>query len=433
MESGKTVREFPQGFLWGAATSSHQIEGDNRLNDWWEWEASGRTKDRSGDACGSYDRFAEDFDQASAMGHNAHRFSIEWSRVQPEEGRWDTDAIAHYQSVLQALRARGLEPVVTLHHFTLPAWFSRLGGWEHAKAPEYFEAYARTVVRALGPDIRFWITFNELNVMTYKGYLEGDWPPGKRSIKAAWRAASQLVRAAYRAYGVIHAEYTKQAWPPCRVGVAQHLMCAEGSNPNSGNDRRAAALRKFFNNDLFLRLLAGRTDDPLVILAGCSGKGRAMDFIGVNYYFREIVRAAPKGSWWEKAIGEVDRDHPDHRLGEKNDLGWAVYPEGLRQVVLEASRVYGLPLMVTENGICTHDEEQRARFIRNHLAALHSAMREGASVLGYLYWSLLDNFEWSIGYSPKFGLVAVDPQTLIRTPKRSAENYAQICRSNRLD
>ncbi len=425
------TQEFPQGFLWGAATSSHQIEGGNRFNDWWDWEDRGRATERSGRACGSWERYEEDFDLAKSFGHNAHRLSIEWSRVQPEEGRWDDEAVRHYQDVLKALKARGLEPVVTLHHFTLPLWFSKIGGWENPKAAEYFAAYTRVMVRALGPDIRFWITFNEMNVMTFKGYLEGAWPPGKRSILSGWLAARHLVQAAYRSYEVIHAEYRKQAWPACRVGVAQHLMCTQASDPWKAGDRRAAAFRKFFNNDFFLRLLIGRPHDWLVILAGCSGKGRAMDFIGVNYYFREVVRAAGQKTLWESLIGEVDRNHEAYRTGEKNDLGWAVYPEGMRQVVLEAHRAYGLPLLITENGICTHDEEQRARFIQDHLSALRAAMREGAEVMGYLYWSLLDNFEWSIGYSPKFGLIAVDRETLARTPKASARSYGDIIRANR--
>ncbi|MBP9733918.1 MAG: glycoside hydrolase family 1 protein [Candidatus Omnitrophica bacterium] len=432
MSESSTDKKFPQGFLWGAATSSHQIEGDNKLSDWWQWELDGRTTDKSGAACDSYHRYPEDFEIAKSMGHNAHRFSIEWSRVQPEEGRWDEDALRHYQGVIRSLKERGLEPMVTLHHFTLPVWLSRAGGFEHPKFPEYFEAYTRVMVRALGPDIRFWITFNELNVMTYKGYLEGEWPPGKRSVRSAWRAATQLVRAAYRAYSAIHEEYKKYAWPVCRVGVAQHLLCVDPSNPASAADRRAASMRAFYNNDLFLRLLMGKPDDWLVILAGCSGKGRAMDFIGVNYYMREHVRASAKGLWWEKYIGEVDRKHPDYLQGDKNELGWAIYPEGLKRVMLDAHKKYGLPMAVTENGICTRDEAQRSRFILDHLTALHAAIGEGAEVLGFFYWSLLDNFEWSIGYMPKFGLVAVDPQTQVRTPKSSVPAYAQVCRSNQL-
>jgi beta-glucosidase/6-phospho-beta-glucosidase/beta-galactosidase len=288
------------------------------------------------------------------------------------------------------------------------------------------------MVRALGPDIRFWITFNEMNVMTYKGYLEGAWPPGKQSPQASWRATRHLVRAAYRSYAAIHEEYKKQAWPVCRVGVAQHLMCADPSDPKSAADRRAAKRRSFFNNDFFLRLLIGKADDWVVILAGCSGKGRAVDFIGVNYYFREMIRAVSKGALWERVIGEVDRENPLQKNQEKNDLDWAVYPEGLYRVLMEASRAYKLPLMVTENGICTHDENQRARFIQTHVAQMKRAIDEGAQVLGYMYWSLLDNFEWSIGYTPRFGLIAVDPATLKRTVKPSAAAYTQICSTNRL-
>lgn len=431
-EPAPAKREFPQGFLWGAATSSHQIEGGNVANDWHEWEQKGRTTDPSGRACDSYERYEEDLELARSLGHSAHRFSIEWSRIQPAEDRWDDEAVRHYQQVIKAIRTRGMEPVVTLHHFTIPAWLAKQGGWECSKAPEYFAAYTRVMVRALGPDIRFWITFNELNVMAYKGFLEGDWPPGKHSLHAIWKASRHLVQAASRSYEAIHAEYQKHAWPACRVGVAHHLLCTDPSDPSKASDRRAAARRKFFNNDFFLRLLAADPHDWLVILAGCSGKRRAFDFIGVNYYFREIIRSLPKGKFWERLIGEVDRTHPEYARGDKNDLGWAIYPEGLRRTAIDAYRAYRVPLFVTENGICTHDEEQRARFIQDHLAALHCAMREGVEVIGYLYWSLLDNFEWSIGYSPKFGLIAVDPQTLNRTPKTSAEKYARICRANRL-
>lgn len=425
-------KDFPLGFLWGAATSSHQIEGGNAANDWWEWEQKGKTAEKSGRACGSFERYEEDFDLAKKLGHNAHRFSIEWSRIQPEENRWDEEAVRHYQNVINALKSRGLEPVVTLHHFTLPAWFSRLGGWEHPKSAEYFSAYTRVMVRALGPDIRFWITFNELNVLTYKGYIEGEWPPGKKSPWSCWRATQNLAKAAYGSYNAIHAEYRKQAWPACRVGVAQHLMCADPSDPTRASDRGAAKRRKFFNNDFILRLLMGKPDDWVVICGGCSGKGRAMDFIGVNYYFREMVKTQPSGSLWERLIGEVDREHAGYKQSEKNDLGWEIYPEGLYRVMKEAAKTYGLPLMVTENGICTHDESQRVRFIQNHLAALKRAIDEGVEVFGYLHWSLLDNFEWSIGYSPRFGLISIDSTTLARTVKPSAEKYAQICRANRL-
>ncbi len=427
---------FPQGFLWGAATSSHQIEGDNRANDWWDWEQRGKATEPSGAACGSYERYEEDFDLARSMGHNAHRFSIEWSRIQPEENRFDEEAVRHYQAVLRALKARGLEPIVTLNHFTIPLWFARAGGWENPKAADYFAAYTRVMVRALGPDVKYWITFNEMNVLVFKGYLEGvpgAWPPGKCSMLSAWRAARNLIQAAFAAYETIHAEYRRQAWPGCRVGVAHHLLYTEPSDPQKSGDRSAARRRMFFNNDFFLRLLYGKADDWLVILAGCSGRGkRALDFIGVNYYFREIIRAKNGGNFIDRLTGEVDREHPFYKSAEKNELKWEIFPEGLRCVVLEASRRYQLPLMITENGICTQDENQRARFIRNHLQVLHSAISEGAEVLGYLYWSLLDNFEWSIGYLPKFGLIAVEPSTLKRAPKSSSAVYAQICQSNRL-
>lgn len=425
---------FPQGFMWGAATSSHQVEGDNTRNDWWLWEKAGRTPDASGRACDSYRRYEEDFDAAKNMHHNAHRLSIEWSRVEPKQGVWDEEAVAHYQRVIAALKARGLEPMVTLHHFTNPAWTTDLGGWENPRMVDWFDAYAKRLVRALGADVRHWITFNEQNVFTFKGYLEKSWPPGKSSLRSAWKVIRHLALAHLTVYSSIHEAYAAFRWKEPQVGVAHFFLHAEAPAKGTGLDRWIAGQRAWINNDLFfavMRHYAGRG-----VLRGIEkdrkGYSRFLDFIGVNYYFREIIRFALDGRDSKWLVGEVVRDPVKQALTERNELEWEIYPPGFGEILRRVYRRYGVPLWVTENGVCTRDEAQRERFLYQHLKELLAAIREGVPVKGYFYWSLIDNFEWAIGYFPRFGLLACEEATLNRKPKRAAAYYGGICRENAL-
>ncbi|MBF0253960.1 MAG: glycoside hydrolase family 1 protein [Candidatus Omnitrophica bacterium] len=408
---------FPKTFLWGSATSSHQIEGENRLNDWWAWESAGKTTDRSGIACDSYKRFEEDFDLVRELHQNAHRFSVEWSRIEPEEGRWDEDALAHYAGMVRALKKRGITPLVTLHHFTNPQWMARSGGWENPRSVFWFKRFSCKVAEVMGGEVSLWITINEPNVLVHKCYIEGDWPPGNRSLLRAVRAMRNLAKAHRAAYAEIHGIYRKAGWDRPMVGAAQHFLACDPLNAASLGDRMAARVRAGINNGAFFWL---------------GGARRGLDFVGVNYYFREVVRA----SWSVKGlgflIGKVCAAGLPEAAAVRNDLKWEIFPEGIARVIRAVWRRFGLPIVVTENGICTHDDELRNRFIREHLRAVGECIQGGVDVRGYLYWSLLDNFEWSIGYFPKFGLVAVDPKTQNRTPKPSALYYASICRAGGL-
>jgi hypothetical protein len=214
--SGAANFQFPKGFLWGAATSAHQVEGGNIHNDWWAWEQAGKVATPSGMATDHWNRYRSDFDLARSIGHNAHRFSIEWSRIEPEEGRWDEAAIDHYRDVLVALHERGMEPVVTLFHYTLPRWLSEKGGWENPAIERAMERYVLHVIEALGPHARWWITLNEPVVQVFKGWLIGQWPPGKvRAWPAALRVLRQMLRTHVRAYHAIHS-----LRPDARVGIA---------------------------------------------------------------------------------------------------------------------------------------------------------------------------------------------------------------------
>jgi beta-glucosidase len=403
---------FPHGFLWGAATSSHQVEGNNRWNDWWEFEQSGRLPHRSEGACRHFELYERDFDLAQSWGHNAHRLSIEWSRIEPVEGHFSAAALDHYASVARALRKRGLEPVVTLHHFTNPAWFTRRGGWVRRDSVDFFRRYVEAVSARLGQHVRYWVTINEPTIYVTRAFLKGDWPPCQpASWLSAARALRNLCRAHGEAYFTIH-----RCRSDAMVGFAHSAPYVVARRPPRRLDRYAARLRDFVLNRLCFRLL-GRAPH------------RVLDYIGINYYSRQVVRWRP---WGLAALfgAEHKADDPMNRR-QFNSLGWEIYPEGLREVVKKFA-AYGVPLMITENGVATSDETLRKDFIAAHVGALALAMRDGARVLGYFYWTLFDNFEWAEGMTPQFGLAAVvlPNQTRIRRP--AVDTFERICRSNEI-
>jgi beta-glucosidase len=409
---------FPRGFLWGASTSSHQVEGDNRWNDWWEYEQLGRLPHISGEACRHYERFEQDFDLARSWGHNAQRFSIEWSRIEPSEGTWNIAALAHYREVIRALRERGLEPVVTLHHFTNPAWFSRSGGWLRSDSAAVFARYVEHTVRNLGAEVKYWLTINEPTVYVIQGYINGEWPPFSKSawLKAAI-AFRNLSRAHVAAYQMLH-----RSRSDIMVGFAHNASLIEPCSARRKSDRVAAALRDLIWNRAFLYLLGAR---PYNLRQAA----RNLDFIGLNYYTRTIVRSS---GWGIGAVlGHTCQLTHHHSRGPISAIGWEVYPAGLK-AVLENFSQFGLPLLVTENGIATEDESLRREFVIKHLESLAGALEKGVDVIGYLYWSLIDNFEWALGTRPRFGLAAVDYSTQQRLPRPCVEDYSRVCRENQL-
>lgn len=407
--------DLPTGFLWGAGTSSHQVEGGNRWNDWWAYEQAGRVPHASGDATGHYERYELDFDLARAAGQNAHRFSIEWSRVEPRDGEWNADAIGHYRDVLEALRQREIEPVVTLHHFTLPAWMLERGGWASRHGARWFTRYVDHVVRELGAGIRYWVTVNEPTVYVKHAYVAGSWPPcAKRAWGRALAAIVNMARAHRAARALIRARV-----PGALVGFAHSAPVLQPCDPSRWPDRTAAWVRDAVLNRAFFSILG----------AGLPGVEMPFDFVGINYYTRTVVRGRGEGLI-PFAGRECLSDHHADR-GPRNDLGWEVYPAGLLETLRRFSR-YGVPLVITENGIATTDEALRSTFLLQHLAQLGRAVEEGIDVRGYLYWSLMDNFEWAAGTAPRFGLFAVDYASLERTPRPALRDYQAVCRANRV-
>ncbi len=405
-------RPFPQGFLWGAATAAHQVEGDNRASDWWAFEQAGRLPFASGAACRHYQLFEQDFELARTWGHNAHRFSIEWSRIEPREGEWAQDALDHYRAVVQALRRRGMEPLVTLHHFTSPAWFTQAGGWLAPGGAACFARYVERVASHLKDQVRWWITINEPTVYAKNAFVTGNWPPCRRNDwRAAWRAMRTMAAAHRLAYDILHRHRSDAL-----VGFAHSAPLVAARLPARPLDRLAAGLRDLVLNRLPLRLMGG-------------GRAQRFDFIGVNYYCRTLVHWQAAGTALLFGRDWLADDQGDPRAF--SDMGWEIYPSGLK-LQLERFARYGVPLLVTENGLATENEDSRTAYLRAHLRSLAEALAAGVPVAGYCYWSLMDNFEWSLGTGPRFGLAATDFATQRRTPRPAAAYFAEVCRANAL-
>jgi len=398
--------EFPRDFLWGAATSAHQVEGNNSLSDWWEYELAGKLKYHSGQACRHYDLYEQDFDLAKELNHNSHRLSIEWARIEPEEGVFSAKELDHYKKVILALKERGLKPVVTLHHFTNPAWFSKVGGWASKKAPDYFLRYAAKVVEALSEDVHFWVTINEPMVYLYHSYFLGVWPPQEKSVIKTKIVQENLLRAHIKAYRLIVDIYRRKNLDKPMISIAQNMQAFVPCIPTLRNKIAANLRARSYNLEFIERS----------ILAG------ALDFIGVNYYSRSLVEL--KG--WGIKNFVMDVCDGRHSKLKKNSLGWDIYPEGLYSVLIVLKK-YKLPIFILENGICTDDDSLRWNFIEEHLKSLSRAISSGVNVLGYIYWSLIDNYEWDKGFSPRFGLIGIDYNTYRRTVRESARKLAKIC------
>jgi len=402
---------FPKGFLWGASTSAYQVEGGNSFSDWWGWEKrAGLTE--SGEACRHYHLYREDFETAAALSHNCHRLSLEWGRIEPVKGGYSGEAISHYRQVIRSLKELGLEPVVTLNHFTLPQWFAQEGGWLAPGAPGSFLRYVERMVRELGGEVRYWVTLNEPMVFIYHGYVLGIWPPQERSLLRALRAGQRLAAVHARAYRLIHRLYAAGGLGKAQVSIAHNMQAFVTCTPSLKNKAAASLRDRLFNFWFLDRLMRMRT----------------LDFIGLNYYTRGLVDVR---GWGIRHL-LLDFCAQGHHPLPKNELGWDIYPQGLHRSLTGLWQRYRLPVFILENGICTRDDSLRWEYIREHLLYVLRAMQEGVKVIGYLHWSLMDNFEWDKGFGPRFGLIEVDYATFSRKVRDSAVKFAQVIRSGRL-
>ena len=415
---------FPQGFLWGTATSSHQVEGQNTNNNWFEWERRGKINQghTSGPALDWWNgKWEEDLDRAAAGGQNAHRFSVEWSRVQPQPGVWDEQALKKYRRMAQGMYDRGITPVVTLHHFTNPLWLEEMGGWENPEVIPLFGAYAQRIVSLLGDYVTLWCTFNEPNVYAVLAYLEGSFPPGKENLGKTFQVIKNLAVAHAAAYHRIHEQQYE-----ARVGLVIHYRDLIPERNWYPPDRLITWLISQLFHDTFpSAACSGRLKLPLSWSLIPDGKG-TQDFLGLNYYTREVVRFSPGSPRQLFSSRSLPKDAP---RSETEFISHS--PEGFYRAMKWALQ-FDIPLMITENGVDDSSGSLRPRYLAEHIHQMGQGIDQGWPIKGYFHWTLVDNFEWERGWTQKFGLWSLDRTTGQRHKRPSAELYQQICRRNQL-
>jgi beta-glucosidase len=413
LQAKETNQEaFPTDFLWGAATAGHQVEGNNVNSDFWLLENIKPTlfAERSGDACDSYHRYKDDIALLKTLGFNTYRFSIEWSRIEPEHGMFSNAELDHYQRMMQACHAHGLKTVVTFSHFSLPRWFAALGAWENPTAPDFFGKYCSRAAAHLSADIDFALTMNEPNAMRLVNWLK--LPPQFKQLQTEMRNRAATVTGSAAFSGMFAGDPDKMLAPM----IASHL--------------RGMDAIKAVRSSLPVGVSLAMTDEQAV---GANSK-------------RDAMQADVYGAWFE-AAAKCDflglQTYTRNRLDanglmakpegvELTQVGDEFYPEALEATIRYAYKATGKPIYVTENGIPTKDDTRRIEYIRRALIGVQNCLKDGLPVHSYIHWSLLDNFEWSFGFEPKYGLVACDRETFKRTIKPSARYLGSIARENRL-
>jgi beta-glucosidase len=425
--------QFPSSFLFGTATSATQIEGRCTTSDWFAFaKQPGRIQhgDRPDLACDGWRRWADDVALQRSLGFGAYRLSVEWARIEPRPGEVDRIALETYRRMLGALRDGRIEPMVTLHHFTLPSWLAERGGILSPSFAERLARFAGVLVGALGDLCRLWVTINEPNVLAVHSYLLGAWPPARKSPLSALRVHYRLLGAHVAAYRALK----DAGGDSLQVGLAHHLRVVQPERPDARIDRAATQAFRYVFNDAFADAVCdgrmyGVLDDAVRVAGGAAvAEARGtQDFFGINYYSRDLVRFSVRHASELFLAREVPRG------ADVSDLGWEIYPEGLGQLVRQWGERTGLPVYVTENGVADASDAKRGPFLQRHLAELARAIEDGVDVRGYFHWSLLDNFEWAYGYAPRFGLVEVDYETQERRPRKSAHLYSEIARNRRLE
>jgi len=412
---------FPKAFIWGASTSGHQVEGGNH-DQWTVWELAhaaqlAKTAEKrlgrlpiwpkikhqaarpetyiSGQGVDHYRRYKEDFKLAKELNLTSLRFGLEWSRLEPEEGVWDEEAIEHYRQYIKDMKAAGVEPVMNLWHWTMPVWFCDKGAFKYKRNLKYFYRFVDKVGQEYAAELKWALTLNEPNVYTTFGYLtkettSGNWPPGETSLLSFSKVYINLMRAHRRAYRIL-----KSYNPALQISLAAQLANIQAKRPHNELDEFTTRFMRYFWNWLFLRRVR-----------------RQMDFIGFNYYFTD---------YYTKLGVRKDPAVP------LSDMGWYMEPEGLYPLLLSISRRFkGKPIVITENGVADAADEYRRWWIEETIIAMERAISEGVDLIGYFHWSLLDNFEWENGWWPKFGLVEVDREHgMKRTIRPSAKWFAQ--------
>ena len=451
---------FPEDFLWGAATASYQIEGaageGGRGPSIWDTFSHTPGKVLHGDtgdiACDHYHRLEEDLDLMAEIGLKAYRFSVAWPRIQPDgSGRANEEGLDFYRRLVDGLRQRSIEPMLTLYHWDLPQALQDAGGWTSRETAERFAEYTEIVYGALSGSVSYWITLNEPWVSAWLGHGYGLHAPGLKNPGAALAATHHLLLG----HGLAMERMRSMGSPGGgkQLGVTLNLHPAHPGRDREA-DREAARrvdgqtnrlyldplFRGSYPEDVFAHYREGGADLSFVEDGDLQKISAPLDFLGVNYYFRHTIRDAPEEAHPGVQFSDLNARPIVPHAGEKTAMGWPVEPEGLTEMLVRIKEEYAdLPLYVTENGRAVHDyvdpegdvdDEERISYLDAHFRAAHDAMDRGADLRGYMVWSFLDNFEWAEGYSKRFGLVFVDYGTQRRVPKASARWYSEVIERN---
>ena len=425
---------FPRNFAWGTATAAHQVEGNNTKNNWYQWELAvdenGNPRihngQRSGLAADHWNRYPEDIRLMKELGLSHYRFSVEWSRIEPELGEIDEQALNHYRKICQELITAGITPVVTLHHFSHPAWFEELGSFEKDVNIQYFIKFSEIVFNTLNDLVPIWCTINEPAVFVSQGYFNGVFPPGKKNPQLAGVVMQNLLNAHVRVYRHLK---TLPGGDKVQIGLVKNIFQFDPVRRWHILDWFfSKILNNIFTNDPIHFLNSGKFSFYLPGMAKISIENSdaagSLDFIGLNYYSRFHVK------------GQLNPQEPfifeTRQQDVQTDMPYPIYPEGFYRALHTISQL-DRPIYVTENGIADDDDDQRAMFIRRYLYAMHRAIHDGLDIRGYFYWTLMDNFEWSEGYRMKFGLYDVDFTTQERTLREGSKTFQDMVKKPGVD
>ncbi len=417
---------YPQDFLWGTATAAYQVEGGFRANNWTWWEKQtkpdGSPTIQNNDTCGMADDhwhlYAQDIKLMKRLGVNAYRFSVAWSKIMPTPDSVDTIALQHYQNVCDTLLANGIEPMVTLFHFTYPLWFHKMGGFEKQDNIKYFVRFARIVYQALGNRVKYWVTINEPVVFAYSSYFSGDFPPGKQDPVLTATVALNLL---YAHQAVYHDLKSLANGREIYVGIVKNITQMDPMHKWNMLDNLIAYFADLNFNQSYLQAFStGKfhfyMPGMVNLKADLDDLPTTLDFIGLNYYSHYAFHFTGD---LEQSLTALP--YPGEQM---TDMDYTIYPEGLYRAIKRISKI-GKPVIITENGIADARDNRRYDFIKRSLYALSQAIKDGYDVRGYFYWSLMDNFEWNLGYGKRFGLYAVDYKTQTRTLRQGAMAFVQ--------
>lgn len=420
------IFRLPKDFLLGTASSSVQIEGGDTNNTWYNWCNLGKITDSSSciTACDHWNRLEEDTQILKRLNVDCYRMSLEWSRIEPSAGRYSKAALEHYRYEIMLLLKNNIKPLITLHHFSEPLWFEAMGGWANPQNAEHFIRYVQFVVENLGDIVCEWVTFNEPNVYSYFGYAFGNFPPGARDIFKTFKVISQLLKTHVRLYSLIHEIRQKRGFKgKTLVGAAIHLRIFDGITTPG---RMTAKLVNYFFHRLFMEgTVRGKIKFPLSRDGYKYKKGIYVDFLGVNYYTRNIVEFALDPSlYFHRLVNDKDL--------RRSDIGWDIYPRGIYDICKKYYNEYKIPIFITENGLSDKSDNKRINFIASHLYCIKKAIDDGIDIQRYYHWTTIDNFEWTYGEIARFGLFECDFKTQKRSARKSAEFYSRICAKKEL-